>query len=143
MNNRTRYLNLCSYLKEEYKILVRDIIPEEDKPFTKMYYPEKKELHLSDLLSIETKKLYAATLIAQLGADDILEEYLDEFSFPSEVSKKVSKVALLNYTGAAIMMPYEDFYNECVKKHRYDLELLQNSFAVSFEQVCHLSLIHI
>ena len=137
MNNRTRYLNLCSYLKEEYKILVRDIIPKEDKPFTKIYYPEKKELHLSDLLSIETKKLYAATLIAQLGADDILEEYLDEFSFPSEVSKKVSKVALLNYAGAAIMMPYEDFYNECVKKHRYDLELLQNSFAVSFEQVCH------
>ena len=33
-------------------------------------------------------------------------------------------------------MPYENFYNE-VTKYRYDLELLQNSFAVSFEQVCH------
>ena len=74
--------------------------------------------------------------MAQLGADEKIEDYLNEFSFRSEVSKKVSKVALLNYTGAAIMMPYENFYNE-VKKNRYDLELLKNSFAVSFEQVCH------
>ncbi len=136
-NNRTRYLSLCSYLRNEYQILVKDIIPKEEKPFSKIYYPEKKEFHLSDLQSIETKKLFAATLVAQLGADDLIEECLDQFSFPTEVSKKVSKVALLNYTGAAIMMPYENFYNECVNKHRYDLELLQNSFAVSFEQVCH------
>jgi len=72
-----------------------------------------------------------------LGANEKIEYYLELFSFPSEVSKKVSKVALLNYTGAAIMMPYENFYNECVGKHKYDLELLKNSFAVSFEQVCH------
>ena len=33
-------------------------------------------------------------------------------------------------------MPYELFYNEC-KKHRYDLELIQHTFAASFEQVAH------
>ena len=137
INNRITYLSLCSYLKEVYKIIVKDIVPQEEKLFTKIYYPEKKEFLLSDYLSLETKKLFAATLVAQLGADEKIENYLDEFSFPSEVSKKVSKVALLNYTGAAIMMPYENFYNECVEKHRYDLELLKNSFAVSFEQVCH------
>ena len=137
INNRITYLSLCSYLKEEYKIIVKDIVPQEEKLFSKIYYPEKKEFLLSDYLSLETKKLYAATLVAQLGADEKIENYLDEFSFPSEVSKKVTKVALLNYTGAAIMMPYENFYNECVKKHRYDLELLKNTFAVSFEQVCH------
>ena len=137
INNRITYLSLCSYLKEVYKIIVKDIVPQEEKLFTKIYYPEKKEFLLSDYLSLETKKLFAATLVAQLGADEKIENYLDEFSFPSEVSKKVSKVALLNYTGAAIMMPYEFFYNECVEKHRYDLELLKNSFAVSFEQICH------
>ncbi|SVC27115.1 uncharacterized protein METZ01_LOCUS279969, partial [marine metagenome] len=136
INNRITYLSLCSYLKEEYKIIVKDIVPQEEKLFSKIYYPEKKEFLLSDYLSLETKKLFAATLVAQLGADEKIEDYLNEFSFPSEVSKKVSKVALLNYAGAAIMMPYENFYNE-VKKNRYDLELLKNSFAVSFEQVCH------
>ena len=137
MNNRTRYLSLCNYLKEKHKIIVKDVLPLENKPFSKIFFPEKNEFHLSDLLNLETKKLYAAALIAQLEADEIIEEYLNEFSFPSKASKKVSKVALLNYTGAAIIMPYEIFFNECVKKHRYDLELLQSTFAVSFEQVCH------
>ena len=123
MNNRTRYLSLCNYLKEKHKIIVKDVLPLENKPFSKIFFPEKKEFHLSDLLNLETKKLYTAALVAQLEADDIIEEYLNEFSFPSKASKKVSKVALLNYTGAAIIMPYEIFFNECVKKHRYDLEL--------------------
>jgi len=136
MNNKARYLSICKYLKEKHKILVKDIIPPEKKPFSKIYYPEKKEFYLSDLLALETRKLFVAALVAQLEADDIIEEYLDHFSFEKEVGRKVSKVALLNYTGAAIIMPYQSFYNE-VKKYRYDLELLQNSFAVSFEQVCH------
>jgi len=136
MNNRARYLSICEYLKEKHKILVKDIIPPKKKPFSKIYYPEKKEFYLSDLLTLETKKLFAAALVAQIEADNIIEEYLDDFSFEKEVGRKVSKVALLNYTGAAIIMPYENFYNE-VTKYRYDLELLQNSFAVSFEQVCH------
>ena len=137
MNNRTRYLSLCNYLETNHKIIVRDILPKKDKPFTKIFFPEKKEFHLSDLLNLETKKLFAAALVAQLEADDIIEEYLADFSFPSESSKKVTKVALLNYAGAAIIMPYDIFFHECVKKHRYDLELLQSTFAVSFEQVCH------
>ena len=33
-------------------------------------------------------------------------------------------------------MPYKLFHEEC-KKQKYDLELLQNTFATSFEQVAH------
>ena len=33
-------------------------------------------------------------------------------------------------------MPYKLFYKECMEQ-RYDLELLQNTFATSFEQVAH------
>ena len=85
---------------------------------------------------METKKLHAAAQIAQEGASKEIEEYLSTFTFPSEESKKLSKVALLNYCGAAILMPYKPFHTEC-KKLKYDLELLQNTFATSFEQVTH------
>ena len=135
-NNRTRYIALCEFLKTEYGITVKDIIPEEDKPFSKIYNKKNKELYLSDYLSLETKKLHAAAQIAQEGAEDIINEYLETFNFPSEESKKLSKVALLNYCGAAILMPYNLFHSEC-KKLKYDLELLQNTFATSFEQVTH------
>ena len=135
-NNRTRYIALCDYLKKEYSITVKDIIPEEEKPFSKIFNKSKKELLLSDYNSLETKKLHAAAQIAQEGAINIITDYLSNFNFPSEESKRLTQVALLNYCGAAILMPYKLFHNEC-KKLKYDLELLQNTFATSFEQVAH------
>ena len=135
-SNRTRYIALCNFLKSEFNINVKDIIPEEGKPFSKIYNSKNKELLLSDYLSLETKKLHAAAQIAQEGASDHINQYLETFNFPSEESKKLTKVALLNYCGAAILMPYKLFHYEC-KKLKYDLELLQNTFATSFEQVTH------
>jgi len=135
-SNRTRYIALCEFLKSEYSITVKDIIPEEGKPFSKIYKKNKKELWLSDYVSLETKKLYAAAQIANEGAMQDINECLSKFKFPSEESKKLTQVALLNYCGAAILMPYKLFHSEC-KKLKYDLELLQNTFATSFEQVAH------
>jgi len=136
VNNRTRYIALCEYLKKEYSITVKDIIPEDGKPFSKIFNKKKKELLLSDYSSLETKKLHAASQIAQEGASKEIDQYLSNFNFPSEESKRLTQVALLNYCGAAILMPYKLFHSEC-KKLKYDLELLQNTFATSFEQVAH------
>ena len=135
-NNRTRYISICNFLKSEYDITVKNIIPDEGKTFSKIYYEKNRELILSDYISLETKKLYAAAQIAQEGAIDEINKYLESFNFPSEESKKLTKVSLLNYCGAAILMPYKLFHTEC-KKLKYDLELLQNIFATSFEQVTH------
>jgi len=135
-NNRTSYLPLCEYLLKKHKIEVKSVIPDEKNPFTKKFDPIKKTFLLSDYLTLATKKLHVAAQIAHLGANDILDEYLDTFKFTSEESRKLSKVALLNYTAASILMPYKLFYKEC-KEQRYDLELLQNTFATSFEQVAH------
>ena len=74
MNNRTRYIALCEFLKTEYSITVKDVIPEESKPFSKIYNKNKKELLLSDYNSLETKKLHAAAQIAQEGAIDIIND---------------------------------------------------------------------
>ncbi|MDA9105061.1 short-chain fatty acyl-CoA regulator family protein [Candidatus Pelagibacter sp.] len=136
VNNRTRYIALCEYLKKEYSITVKDIIPEDGKPFSKIFNKKKKELLLSDYNTLETKKLHAASQIAQEGASKEIDQYLSNFNFPSEESKRLTQVALLNYCGASILMPYKLFHSEC-KKLKYDLELLQNTFATSFEQVAH------
>ena len=136
INNRATYMALCDFLKTEYGVKVIDLLPEDDKPFSKKYLKNQKELHLSDYVALETKKLYASAKIAQEGAMTIIENYLSEFKFPSEESKKLTKVALLNYCGAAILMPYKLFHKECIKQ-KYDLELLQNTFACTFEQIAH------
>ncbi len=136
INNRSTYFGLCEFLKKEYGILVKDVLPEEDKPFSKIFNKNKKELLLSDYVALETKKLYASSQIAHEGAIKDINEYLSKFTFPSEESKKLTKVALLNYCGAAILMPYKLFHHECMK-NKYDLELLQNTFATTFEQIAH------
>jgi predicted transcriptional regulator len=63
-------------LKTEYSIIVKDVIPEDNKPFSKIYNKQKKELLLSDYSSLETKKLHAAAQIAQLGAMKEVDYYL-------------------------------------------------------------------
>ena len=136
VNNRATYISLCDFLKKEYGILVKDVLPEEGKPFSKIFNKNKKELLLSDYVALETKKLYVSSQIAHEGAIKDINEYLSKFSFPSEESKKLTKVALLNYCGAAILMPYKLFHTECMK-NKYDLELLQNTFATTFEQIAH------
>ncbi len=136
VNNRATYMALCDFLKKEYGILVKDVLPEEGKPFSKIFNKNKKELLLSDYVALETKKLYVSSQIAHEGAVKDINEYLSKFSFPSEESKKLTKVALLNYCGAAILMPYKLFHAECMK-NKYDLELLQNTFATTFEQIAH------
>jgi predicted transcriptional regulator/transcriptional regulator with XRE-family HTH domain len=136
VNNRATYMSLCDFLKKEYGILVKDVLPEEGKPFSKIFNKNKKELLLSDYVALETKKLYVSSQIAHEGAIKDINEYVSKFSFPSEESKKLTKVALLNYCGAAILMPYKLFHTECMK-NKYDLELLQNTFATTFEQIAH------
>ena len=136
VNNRATYLALNEYLKKEYNIIVKDVIPEERKPFSKFYDKRKKELLLSDYVALETKKLFVAAQIAHEWAIKIINDYLAKFSFPSDESKKLTQVALLNYCGAAILMPYKLFHKECMK-NKYDLELLQNTFATTFEQIAH------
>ena len=82
INNRATYMSLCDFLKTEYGVKVLDLLPEDDKPFSKKYLESQKELHLSDYVALETKKLYASAQIAQEGAMTIIENYLSEFKFP-------------------------------------------------------------
>ena len=51
-------------------------------------------------------------------------------------SLTLCRVALANYFAAALLMPYRAFL-ESARTFRYDIELLERRFGVSFEQVCH------
>ena len=75
---------MCEFLKTEYSITVKDVIPDEGKPFSKIFDKNKKELLLSDYNSLETKKLHAAAQIAQEGAMEEINNYLSEFKFTTE-----------------------------------------------------------
>ena len=43
VNNRITYIELCNFLKKEYGILVKDVLPEEGKPFSKIFNKKIKK----------------------------------------------------------------------------------------------------
>ncbi len=135
-NNRTRHVLLVDYLKKKHKIEVVDIVPSEKENFAKKFDQNQNKLFLSDYLTLETKKLFIASQIVQLEAMNLINKQLSDYVFQNDESKTLTTIALINYAAAAILMPYELFYTECLK-HRYDLELIQHTFATSFEQVAH------
>ncbi len=135
-NNRTRHVLLVDYLKKKHKIEVVDIVPSEKENFAKKFDQNQNKLFLSDYLTLETKKLFIASQIVQLEAMNLINKQLSDYAFQNDESKTLTTIALINYAAAAILMPYELFYTECLK-HRYDLELIQHTFATSFEQVAH------
>ena len=135
-NNRTRHVLLVDYLKKKHKIEVVDIVPSEKESFAKKFDKNQNKLFLSDYLTLETKKLFIASQIVQLEAMNLINKQLSDYAFQNDESKTLTTIALINYAAAAILMPYELFYTECLK-HRYDLELIQHTFATSFEQVAH------
>jgi predicted transcriptional regulator len=64
--------------------------------------------------------------------DRIIEK--SRLTTPDSVT--LCRVALANYFAAALLMPYGPFL-EAARSLRYDIELLERRFGVSFEQVCH------
>ena len=75
-NNRTRYIALCEYLNSEYSIKVKDVIPDENKPFSKIYNKNKKELLLSDYSSclLYTSDAADDSLRVDLGGRRIIKK---------------------------------------------------------------------
>ncbi len=57
-----------------------------------------------------------------------------KFSTPE--ADALARAALASYFAAAVMAPYQRFL-EAARSTRYDLTILRNRFALSFEQVCH------
>ena len=47
-NNRVGYSSICEYLLHKHEIEVKDVVPEEEKPFTKQYDEIKKIFLVSD-----------------------------------------------------------------------------------------------
>ena len=53
-----------------------------------------------------------------------------------EGARSLFRTSLASYFAAAMMMPYDSFF-EAARDLRYDLDPLGRRFGASFEQVCH------
>jgi len=100
------------------------------------YDPKRRRIELSELLSPHARAFQLAHQIGLLRLSDEFERIVRRSRLTTPDSVTLCRVALASYFAGALLMPYEPFL-EAARALRYDVELLERRFGVSFEQVCH------
>ncbi len=98
--------------------------------------PDQRRLVLSEALPHESVRFCLAHQIGLLAASSIFETCAADPALTTDASRELARAALARYFAAALVMPYDDFL-EAARTLRHDIELLQQRFSASFEQVCH------
>ncbi len=87
-------------------------------------------------LPLETRTFQAARGLALLSCGPAIDRRLAEAGALPAAAGALYRHVLGGYVAAAVIMPY-GLFRQAAADLRYDLELLQHRFGVSFEQACH------
>jgi predicted transcriptional regulator/transcriptional regulator with XRE-family HTH domain len=113
------------------------IVPQSGpRRFMRAFDPLRRRVELSELLSPHARAFQLAHQIGLLDLSDEFERIVRRSRLTTPDSVTLCRVALASYFAAALLMPYDPFL-AAARELRYDVELLERRFGVSFEQVCH------
>ncbi len=100
------------------------------------YDPATRSLILSEQLPRESRGFHLAFQLALLEVRDAIEAQVAAIAPSTPEAGSVIRLALLNYTAGALLMPYEPV-RVAAMELRHDVDALAARFGVSFEQACH------
>ena len=99
------------------------------------YDPAARSLWLSETLPRESRGFHLAFQLALLECRDGVEHLLEVAPPSTPEAAAMIRIGLLNYTAAALLMPYAGFLAAAAELRR-DVDALAARFGVSFEQAC-------
>jgi len=94
-----------------------------------------RSLVLSDQLPRESQGFHLAFQLALMEARDAIEGLITAIAPNSAEAASLIRLGLLNYTAAAVLMPYGRILEQAAEL-RHDIEALASRFGASYEQVC-------
>ncbi|MFM2042495.1 MAG: hypothetical protein RLY86_1071 [Pseudomonadota bacterium] len=130
------YGTLSAYLQKRHGVRVKLMPVEVMGTTVRRYDRHSKRALISEMLAPPGRSFQLAAQIALLKHRDLLTAIVERAGFSNEGAKRLALMGLANYFAGAVMMPYGRFL-EAAKQVRYDIEILQNRFVASFEQVAH------
>ena len=101
----------------------------------RQFDPAARALALSETLPRESRGFQMAFQLALLEARGAVETAVREAAPSSPEAEMLIRIGLLNYTAAALLLPYAPF-GAAAAALRHDTEALAARFGVSFEQAC-------
>ena len=101
----------------------------------RQFDPAARALALSETLPRESRGFQMAFQLALLEARGAVETVVRDAAPSSPEAEMLIRIGLLNYTAAALLLPYAPFAAAAAALH-HDTEALAARFGVSFEQAC-------
>lgn len=131
------YAGLVRHLERDHGISVQIARSGADRGTLRRYDPQKKVLTLSELLPTRSRTFQLAYQIGVVTQRDAIESVVQRDSYlTTDASRSLARIALGNYFGGAVLMPYSEFL-EAAQEERYDIDVIGRRFRVGFEQTCH------
>jgi predicted transcriptional regulator/transcriptional regulator with XRE-family HTH domain len=130
------YRGLVRFLGAVHRIEVRVVRVGDERKAMRRYDPEKRIISLSEVLPPRSRRFQLAHQVGLITQSARIDKTLRDDQLSTPESRALARVALANYFAAALLMPYQPFF-EAARAERYDIELLAHRFGASFEQVCH------
>lgn len=127
---------LLGYLLQKHGVSVEIAAAETEDGVASFYDEVRRHLVLPMSLPAPSVNFHLALLIGQLSYDGVIDDLIHSRLLISEAAKTRAQAALANYFAGACLLPYEKFL-QAARDSRYNIELLQQRFSASFEQVCH------
>ena len=128
--------DLVRTLSQRYAVDVEVAPADRMSGLLRNYNPLTRRLQLSEMLPIPSRTFQLAYQIGFLACRDTIERLMTSGKLTSPEADALARSALANYFAAAVMMPYDRFF-DAARSTRHDINVLKHRFGVSFEQVCH------
>jgi predicted transcriptional regulator/DNA-binding XRE family transcriptional regulator len=136
LDQNTLFPSLVRYLKQAKGVEVRIEQVRNMQSALRRYDPKRKVLQLSEVLRRGSRNFQLAHQVGLLTQGDVLDQIVADPLLTTDEARSSCRVALASYFAAAVLMPYQPFF-DAARQERYDIELLGHRFRTSFEQVCH------
>jgi hypothetical protein len=128
--------DLINYLEHTHKTRIDRLASEEFKTSGYQWDAKNNVLRISRALPITSTRFQAARTICRLEAPEPIADILDRAQISSTGARARATEALISYWAAALLFPYDQFLDDA-KTLRHDIELLQQRYSASWEQICH------
>lgn len=127
---------MAGYLRREHGIKVEFADRDRHDTEATLFDDQHRHLILSKALPQASVDFHLALLCGQLAFPELFSEIATGPELVNEAAAVKAIAALTNYFAGAYLLPYETFL-DAAEKLRYDIELLQQQFGASYEQICH------
>lgn len=137
---------LSNYLSEQHDIVLKRPSPEADAPAevgplhhsnTRIDYRlSENQLDLQKWHPPQTERFLLAQFVFEQENPDILNELDGDRLLTGKDARARARRALSRYAAGAFLFPYTSFLGTAIKV-RYDIQVLQQRFGGSFEQIVH------